>query len=83
MTHIQSDNYPLAARVLNKIFQLFSQMLAPPLPSFLSRHVMLQLPSEIDKESAAQSKAKKGIIKLILLLVRGDIDIEATLVSLS
>jgi hypothetical protein len=38
---------------------------------------MLQLPSEIDKES----KAKKGIIKLMLLLIRGDMDIESTTVS--
>ena len=38
---------------------------------------MLQLPSEIDKES----NAKKGIIKLMLLLVWGDIDIELTSVS--
>ena len=34
---------------------------------------MLQLPSEIDKES----EAKKGIIKLMLILVCGDIDIES------
>jgi hypothetical protein len=38
---------------------------------------MLQLPSKIDKKS----KAKKGIVKLMLLHVRGNIDIEATLVT--
>ncbi len=38
---------------------------------------MLQLPSEINKES----EAKKGIIKLMLLHIRGDINIEAPLVT--
>jgi hypothetical protein len=38
---------------------------------------MLQLLSKIDKKS----KAKKGIVKLMLLHIRGDIDIEATLVT--
>jgi hypothetical protein len=51
MTNVQSDNYSLAARVLNEIFQLSPQILAPTLPSFPSGNVMLQLPSEIDKES--------------------------------
>jgi hypothetical protein len=37
---------------------------------------MLQLPSDIDKES----EAKKEIIKLMLLLIRGDIDIKSTTV---
>jgi hypothetical protein len=37
---------------------------------------MLQLPSDIDKES----KGKTEIIKLMLLLVRGDSDIESTMV---
>jgi hypothetical protein len=36
---------------------------------------MLQLLDEIDKES----EAKKGIIKLMLLHVRGDINIDSTL----
>jgi hypothetical protein len=34
MTRIQSNNYPVAARVLKEIFQLSPQMLAPPLPFF-------------------------------------------------
>ncbi len=38
---------------------------------------MLHLPAEADKES----EAKKGIIKLMLFHIRGDINIEATLVS--
>ena len=76
MTNVQSDDYPLVARVLKEIFQLSPQILAPSLPSFPTGNVMLQLPSDIDKES----EAKKGIIKL-LLLIRGDIDIESTTVS--
>ena len=77
MTNVQSDNYPLAARVFKEIFQLSPQILAPILPSFPSENVMLQLPSEIDKES----EAKKGIIKLMLLFICGNIDIESTTVS--
>jgi hypothetical protein len=77
MTNVQSNNYPLAAHVLKEIFQLSPQILAPTLPSFPSRNVMLHFPSEIDKES----EAKKGIIKLMLLLIRGDMDIELTMVS--
>jgi hypothetical protein len=77
MINVQPDDYPLAARVLKEIFQLSPQILVPPLPSFPTGNVLLQLASEIDKES----EAKKGIIKLMLLLVRGDIDIELTTVS--
>jgi hypothetical protein len=50
---------------------------APSLASFPPGNVMLHLPAEVDKES----EAKKGIIKLMLLHIRGDIDIKATLVS--
>ena len=77
MTNVQSDDYPLATRVLKEIFQLTTHIFAPPLPSVPTGNVMLQLPSEIDKES----ETKKGIIKLMLLLVCGDIDIESTSVS--
>jgi hypothetical protein len=38
---------------------------------------MLHLPAEIDKES----EAKKGILRLMLLHICGDINIKATLVS--
>jgi hypothetical protein len=38
---------------------------------------MLHLPAEVDKES----EAKKGIVKLMLFHIRGDINIQATLVS--
>ena len=77
MTNVQSNDYLLSARVFKEIFQLSPRMLAPPLPSFPTGNILLQLPPEIDKES----EAKKGIIKLMLLLVRGDIDIESTLIS--
>ncbi len=77
MTNVQSDNYPIAAHTLKEIFQLSHQILAPTLPSFPSGNVMLQLPSEIDKES----EAKKGIIKLMLLLIHGNINIESPTVS--
>jgi hypothetical protein len=51
-------------------------MVALILASFAPGNVMLHLPSKADKES----EAKKGIIKLMLLHIRGDIDIKATLV---
>jgi hypothetical protein len=38
---------------------------------------MLHLPAKADKES----EAKKGIVKLMLLHIRGNIDIKVTLVS--
>jgi hypothetical protein len=38
---------------------------------------MLHLPAEIDKES----EAKKGIVKLMLLHIHGDINIKVILVS--
>jgi hypothetical protein len=38
---------------------------------------MLHLPAKVDKES----EAKKGIVKLMVLHIRIDIDIKATLVS--
>jgi hypothetical protein len=77
MTNVQSDDYPQAAHVIKEIFQLSPQILAPTLPSFPSGNVMLQLPSEIDKES----EAKKEIIKLMLLLICGNINIGSTTVS--
>jgi hypothetical protein len=77
MTNVQSNDYPIAACALKEIFQLSPQILAPTIPSFPSRIVMLQLPSEIDKES----EAKKGIIQLMLLLIRGNINIESPTVS--
>jgi hypothetical protein len=77
MTNVQSNDYPVAACALKEIFQLSHQILAPTLLSFPSGNVMLQLPSKIDKES----EAKKGIIKLMLLLICGNINIESPTVS--
>ena len=77
MTNVQSYDYPLIAHVLKEIFQLSPQRRAPTLPSFPTGNIMLQLPSEIYKES----EAKKGIIKLMLLLIHGAIVIESTTVS--
>jgi hypothetical protein len=77
MTNVQPDDYPVTACALKEIFQMSHQTLAPTLPSFPSGNVMLQLPSKIDKES----EAKKGIIKLMLLLIHGNINIESPMVS--
>jgi hypothetical protein len=77
MTNMQSEDYQIAACALKEIFQLSHQILAPTLPSFPSGNVMLQLPSEINKES----EAKKGIFKLMLLLIRGNININLSMVS--
>jgi hypothetical protein len=77
MTLVQSDNYPVAARVIKDLFQLSPQAVAPTLTSYAPGNVMLHLPAEADKES----EAKKGIVKLMLLHIRGGIDIKATLVS--
>ncbi len=77
MTLVQLDNYPVAAHVINDLFQLSPQAVAPSLASFAPGNVMLHLPAKVDKES----EAKKGIIKLMLLHIHGNIDIKATLVS--
>jgi hypothetical protein len=77
MTLVQSDDYPVAARVIKDLFQLSPQAVAPTFASYAPGNVMLHLPAEADKES----EAKKGIVKLMLHHIRGDIDIEATLVS--
>ncbi len=72
MTIVQSNNYPLAARAIKDLFQLTPH--AAMIPGvFPQGNVKLQLPGEIDKES----EAKKGIIKLMLLHVRGNIDIDS------
>jgi hypothetical protein len=77
MTLVQSDDYPVAARVTKDLFQLSPQAIAPTLTSYAPNNVMLHLPAEADKES----EAKKGIVKLMLFHIRGNIDIKATLVS--
>jgi hypothetical protein len=75
-TLVQLDNYLVAARVIKDLFQLSPQVVAPTLASYAPGNVMLHLLAKADKES----EAKKGIFKLILLHIRGNIDIEATLV---
>ncbi len=77
ITLVQSDDYSVAARVIKDLFQLSPQAVAPTFASNAPGNVMLHLPAEADKES----EAKKGIVKLMLLHIRGNIDIEATLVS--
>jgi hypothetical protein len=77
MTLVQLDDYPVTAHVIKDLFQLSPQVVAPTLNSFDPSNVMLHLPNMADKES----EAKKGIVKLMLLHIHGDIDIKATLVS--
>jgi hypothetical protein len=71
------DNYPVAAHVIKDLFQLSPQAVAPTLASYAPSNVMLHLPAEANKES----EAKKGIVKLMLFHIRGDINVKATLVS--
>ncbi len=61
---------------INDLFQLSPQAVALTLTSFAPGNVMLHLPAKADKES----DAKRGIVKLMLLHIRGDINIKATLV---
>jgi hypothetical protein len=77
MTLVQSDDYPVAARVIKDLFQLSPQAIAPTLASYSQSNVMLHLPAQADKES----EAKKGIVKLMLFHIHGNINIKATLVS--
>ncbi len=77
MTLVQSDYYPVAACVIKDLFQLSPQAIAPTLASYTPRNVMLHLPAKANKES----EAKKGIAKLMLFHIHGNIDIKATLVS--
>jgi hypothetical protein len=77
MTLVQSDDYLVAARVIKDLFQLSPQVFVPTLASYAQSNVMLHLPAKADKES----EAKKGIVKLMLFYIRGNINIKATLVS--
>jgi hypothetical protein len=77
MTLAQSDDYPVAAHVIKDLFQLSLQAIAPTLASYASSNFMLHLPAKADNES----ETKKGIIKLMLFHIRGNINIKATLVS--
>jgi hypothetical protein len=77
MTLVQSDDYLVEARVIKDLFQLSPQAIALTIASYAPSNVMLHLPAKADKES----EAKKGIVKLMLFHICGDIDIKATLVS--
>ncbi len=77
ITLVQLDNYPVAARVIKDLFQLSPQAVAPTLASYAPSNVLLYLLAKAHKES----EVKKGIVKLMLFHIRGDINIEATLVS--
>jgi hypothetical protein len=77
MTLVQSDNYLVTAHVIKDLFQLSPQGVTLALASYAPGNVMLHLPAEANKES----EAKKGILKLNLFHIHGDINIEATLVS--
>ena len=76
MAIVQSDGYPVAAHPIKALFCLTPQAATSPV-AYPSGNVILQLPGEIDKES----KAKKGTIKLMLLHIRGNIDIDSTLIT--
>jgi hypothetical protein len=77
MNLVQPDDYPVAARVIKDLFQLSPQAIAPTLASYAPSNITLHLPAKANKES----EAKKGIVKLMLFHIRGDINIKATLLS--
>jgi hypothetical protein len=53
MTLVQSDDYPVAARVIKDLFQLSPQALVLTLASYAPSNVTLHLPAKADKESEA------------------------------
>jgi hypothetical protein len=77
ITSIQSDDYPQAAQIIKKFFppnplaQAFTHPLVTPGTS------TFQLPGKLDKESVA----KKGITKLILLLMCAEINFKESTFS--
>jgi hypothetical protein len=77
MTFVQLDDYTVAACVIKDLFQLSPQVIALTLASYAPSNVMLHLPAKANRES----EAKKGIVKLMLFHIHGNIDIKATLVS--
>ncbi len=77
MTLVQSEDYPVAARVIKDLFQLSPQAVALTLASYAPSNVMLHLPAKANKES----EAKKGIVKLMSFHIHGNINIKATFVS--
>jgi hypothetical protein len=77
MTLVQLDDYLVAAYVIKDLFQFSPQAITPTLASYAPSYVMLHLPATANKVS----EANKGIVKLMLYHIRGNIDIKATLVS--
>ncbi len=77
MTLVQWNDYPVTVHLIKDLFQLSPQAVVPTLASYAPGNVMLHLPAEADKES----EVKKGIVKLMLLHICGNIDIKAKLVS--
>jgi hypothetical protein len=71
MTLVQSDKYLVKACVIKDLFQLSPQAFAPTLASYAPSNVTLHLLAEANKES----EAKKGIVKLMLFYIHGDINI--------
>jgi hypothetical protein len=77
ITNVQSDNYPQAAQTIKQFFlpnppaQAFTQPMAMP------GTFTFQLPSELEKET----KAKKGITKLMLIHVCAEINFKELTVS--
>ncbi len=78
MTIVQSDEYPVAAHAIKvkDLLQLTPQAATSP-AVFPPGNAMLQLPGKIDKVS----KANKGIIKLMLLHIHGNININSTSIT--
>jgi hypothetical protein len=77
ITLVQLDEYPVTAHVIKDLFQLSPQEITPTLASYAPSNVMLHLLAKANKES----EAKKGIVKLMLFHIHGNINIKATLVS--
>jgi hypothetical protein len=75
--NIQSDDYPQAAHTIKKFF--LSNLPVPGFPQAMAAPgtFIFQLLGELEKES----KAKKGITKLMLLHICGDIDYKGLSIS--
>jgi hypothetical protein len=56
MTLFQSDDYPVAARVIKDLFQLSPQGVTLSFASFAPGNVMLRLPADVKKESEAKKR---------------------------
>jgi hypothetical protein len=70
ITNVHSDDYPQAAHTIKKFF--LSNLPVPCFPQAIAAPgtFTFQLPGELEKES----RAKKGITKLMLLHICADID---------